>query len=60
MDVRAALLREVGAPFVIESVELEGPRADEVLVRLAGTGVCHTDLGFSAMASPAQLRTPVA
>jgi aryl-alcohol dehydrogenase len=44
--VRAAVLREKGGPLKIESLELEGPREDEVLVRLVATGICHTDIDF--------------
>jgi len=44
MDIKAALVREKSGPFSIESVTLEDPRHDEVLVRIKGAGVCHTDL----------------
>jgi S-(hydroxymethyl)glutathione dehydrogenase / alcohol dehydrogenase len=43
MKTRAAVAYEAGKPLVIEQVELEGPRAGEVLVELKATGVCHTD-----------------
>lgn len=43
MDVRAAVARKAGAPLTIETVQLEGPRAGEVLVELKATGICHTD-----------------
>ncbi len=43
MDVRAAVAFEAGKPLVIETVQLEGPRAGEVLVEIKATGVCHTD-----------------
>ena len=43
MRTRAAVSYEAGKPLVIEEVELDGPRAGEVLVELAATGVCHTD-----------------
>lgn len=43
---RAAVARAPGAPFSIEEIEVEAPRADEVLVRIAGVGLCHTDLIF--------------
>jgi S-(hydroxymethyl)glutathione dehydrogenase/alcohol dehydrogenase len=43
MRTRAAVAYEAGKPLVIEDVELDGPRAGEVLVELAATGVCHTD-----------------
>jgi S-(hydroxymethyl)glutathione dehydrogenase/alcohol dehydrogenase len=43
MKVRAAVAREAGKPLTIEEVELEGPKAGEVLVEIKATGVCHTD-----------------
>lgn len=43
MKTRAAVAWEAGKPLTIEEVELEGPRKGEVLVRIAATGVCHTD-----------------
>ncbi len=44
MKIIAAVSRD-GAPTpVIEDVDLEAPRADEVLVRIVATGICHTDL----------------
>jgi S-(hydroxymethyl)glutathione dehydrogenase/alcohol dehydrogenase len=43
MQIRAAVARRAGQPLSIESVELEGPRAGEVLIELKATGVCHTD-----------------
>jgi aryl-alcohol dehydrogenase len=44
MKMRAAVVRQKGGPFHMEDVELDGPREDEVLVRIAGAGLCHTDL----------------
>lgn len=43
MKTRAAIAWEAGKPLEIEEVDLEGPKAGEVLVRIAATGVCHTD-----------------
>ena len=43
MKTRAAVARRAGAPLTIETVDLEGPRAGEVLVEIKATGVCHTD-----------------
>ena len=43
MDVRAAVAWKAGAPLTIETVQLEGPKAGEVLVEIKATGVCHTD-----------------
>lgn len=44
--IRAAVLRKKGGPLKIETLELEGPRDEEVLVRLVATGICHTDIDF--------------
>jgi aryl-alcohol dehydrogenase len=44
MKVTAAVLREPLGSFQIEELELGEPNADEVVVRMVGTGVCHTDL----------------
>ena len=43
MDVRAAVAYEAGKPLTVETVQLDGPRAGEVLVEIKATGVCHTD-----------------
>lgn len=43
MKTKAAVCYAAGQPLVIESVDLEGPRAGEVMVELKATGVCHTD-----------------
>ncbi|HEY8612504.1 MAG TPA: S-(hydroxymethyl)glutathione dehydrogenase/class III alcohol dehydrogenase [Roseomonas sp.] len=43
MKTRAAVAWEANKPLTIETVDLEGPRAGEVLVEIMATGVCHTD-----------------
>ncbi|MEO5700016.1 MAG: S-(hydroxymethyl)glutathione dehydrogenase/class III alcohol dehydrogenase [Casimicrobiaceae bacterium] len=43
MNVRAAVAPRAGVPLVVETVQLEGPRAGEVLVEIKATGICHTD-----------------
>lgn len=43
MDVKAAIAYEPGKPLVIDTVQLEGPKAGEVLVEIKATGICHTD-----------------
>ena len=43
MKTQAAIAWEAGKPLAIEEVDLDGPKAGEVLVRLVATGVCHTD-----------------
>lgn len=44
MKTTAAVVREEGQPFSMEELEIEEPRADEALVRIVATGLCHTDL----------------
>ena len=44
MRTTVAVVNEKGGDFSLEEVELEGPREDEVLVRIVATGICHTDL----------------
>jgi S-(hydroxymethyl)glutathione dehydrogenase/alcohol dehydrogenase len=43
MEVRAAVAHKAGAPLTIETVQLDGPKAGEVLVEIKATGICHTD-----------------
>lgn len=43
MQTRAAVAHKAGAPLTIETVNLDGPRAGEVLVEIKATGICHTD-----------------
>jgi len=43
MDVKAAVAFEAGQPLSIETVQLAGPQAGEVLVEMKATGLCHTD-----------------
>jgi aryl-alcohol dehydrogenase len=54
LQIKAALSSGAAAPFEITDVELDEPRADEVLVRLAAAGICHTDLTMKAV-WPAEL-----
>jgi aryl-alcohol dehydrogenase len=46
LKIQAAVLRKRGGPLKIESIEMDGPRDDEVLVRLVASGICHTDIAF--------------
>jgi S-(hydroxymethyl)glutathione dehydrogenase / alcohol dehydrogenase len=50
--IRAAVLEEFGQPLVVQEVELDEPKAGEVLVRLVACGVCHTDLYTASGADP--------
>ena len=43
MRTRAAVAMEAGKPLEIMEVNLEGPKAGEVLVEIKATGICHTD-----------------
>lgn len=44
MKIRAAIVYEQNGPFLVEEVDLDELRHDEILVRIAGTGICHTDI----------------
>ncbi|WP_238366889.1 NAD(P)-dependent alcohol dehydrogenase [Mesobacterium pallidum] len=44
LTIRAAVTPAEGAPFDLRDVTLDDPRPDEILVRIAGVGLCHTDL----------------
>ncbi|MTD12517.1 alcohol dehydrogenase catalytic domain-containing protein [Nakamurella sp. YIM 132087] len=44
MDITAAVVDEVGGPFHLRTVTLDAPDPDEVLLEIAGVGLCHTDL----------------
>ena len=44
--IKVAVQRHKNHHLEIESVEMEGPRDDEVLVRIAASGICHTDIDF--------------
>ena len=43
MKTRAAIAWEAGQPLSVEEIDLDGPKAGEVLMRIVATGVCHTD-----------------
>ncbi len=47
VSITAAVLHQPATPFVLETITLEEPREDEILVRLVATGVCHTDIAMS-------------
>ena len=56
MRINAAVLERTGAELVVHDVELAAPREREVLVRLAASGVCHSDL--NAIDGTAETRCP--
>src|SRR4051812_35181617 len=43
MKSKAAIAYKANAPLVIEEIEVEGPKAGEVLIEIRASGVCHTD-----------------
>jgi NDMA-dependent alcohol dehydrogenase len=55
--VKAAVFYEVGRPFQVEVLDLEAPRAGEVLVKVAAAGVCHSD--WHLMTGATKHATPV-
>ncbi len=52
MKVKAAIAHKAGEPLSIETVDLDGPRAGEVLIEIKATGVCHTDAYTLSGADP--------
>ena len=44
VNAKAALVRKVGGPFTVETIDVAAPRDHEVRVRMVGVGMCHTDL----------------
>src|SRR5947208_14134582 len=52
VKIRAAVLEEFGRPLQVQEIDLDEPRAGEVLVRLVACGVCHTDLYTASGADP--------
>ena len=44
MKTTAAVVNEQGGDFLLQEVDLDGPREDEVLVRIVAAGICHTDI----------------
>jgi len=51
-SAKAAVVEAGGSPFTLSSIELDEPRADEVLVRMVAAGLCHTDLGVAGGGLP--------
>jgi S-(hydroxymethyl)glutathione dehydrogenase/alcohol dehydrogenase len=55
--MKAAVLHEVGQPLIVEDVELDVPRADEVRIRVVASGLCHSDYHFIVGDLPCPLPT---
>lgn len=54
-QIRAAVVRGKGGPFQIETLTVDQPREDEVLVRIVATGMCHTDIVIRDQVYPVPL-----
>ena len=52
MKTRAAVAWKAGEPLTIETIDIEGPKAGEVMVEVMATGVCHTDAFTLSGADP--------
>jgi len=52
MKTRAAVAWKAGEPLTIETIEIDGPKAGEVLVEIKATGICHTDAFTLSGADP--------
>src|SRR6186997_3049733 len=52
MKTRAAVAWKAGAPLDIETIDIEGPKAGEVLIEIKASGVCHTDAYTLSGADP--------
>jgi len=46
MQITAAVCRETAQPFTLETLQLESPRDNEVLIKVVATGICHTDVNM--------------
>ncbi|MEM8857646.1 MAG: NAD(P)-dependent alcohol dehydrogenase [Chloroflexota bacterium] len=59
IEIQAAVLRSVSEPFQIEPLEIDAPQPNEVQVKIAGVGICHTDVkmqnGYRPMPMPVVL-----
>lgn len=55
MKIQAAVARETHGSFTVEDVDLVEPNADEILVKLVATGICHTDLAIVEQIMPLPL-----
>jgi aryl-alcohol dehydrogenase len=55
MQIQAAVAREIHGKLSVETVNLAKPNADEVLIKLVATGICHTDLAIVEQIMPLPL-----
>jgi aryl-alcohol dehydrogenase len=54
MQIKAAIFRSTSQPFSVETVTLDEPREEEVLVKIVACGICHTDLSVKSQHLPPQ------
>ena len=55
METQAAVVYPDDRTFKVETVDIDAPREDEILVKIAGVGLCHTDIVFASGAAGLQL-----
>ncbi len=55
MRMKAAVLHGVREPLTIEEVELDPPKAGEVLVKMVASGICHSDIHYFTGDSPCNM-----
>jgi aryl-alcohol dehydrogenase len=56
VKITAAVVESKDSPFQLEGVEIGEPRADELLVKIAAAGMCHSDLSVRSQATPFPFR----
>ena len=56
MKTKAAIAYAAGKPLEVVTLDLEGPKAGEVLIEIRASGVCHTDEFTRSGADPERLR----
>ena len=54
-NARALVIRELGGPFTLEDIIVDGIRPDEALVKIEASGICRTDLHCAAGHRPVQV-----
>lgn len=59
MQIKAAVVHEKNGPFMMENVDLVEPGADELLVRVVASGICHTDEFGRAQGMPIPLSAAI-
>jgi len=57
MHTLAAVCRTTGGQFTLETLKIDEPRVNEILIKVVGTGICHTDLGMRD--SPDRVPKPI-